>query len=107
MWPSGEQVVNEYFWQCFFFFPEGLFLLRLHFREWTKVARLETLVFQCVGCRRIAGDSYAWCGAYAELNAVSLQVEGPDVEVGTELLTSSEFDCEPFAVRRQRGRAGV
>jgi hypothetical protein len=54
----------------------------------------ETLVFQCDGCRRIVGDSYAWCGAYAELNAVSLQVEGPDVEVGTELLTSSASDCE-------------
>ena len=47
----------------------------------------ETLVFQCDGCRRIVGDSYAWCGAYAELSAVSLPVVGPDVEVGTELLT--------------------
>ena len=45
----------------------------------------ETLVFQCDGRRRIVGDSYAWCGAYAELSAVSLQVV--DVEVGTELLT--------------------
>ncbi|CAG8609871.1 6148_t:CDS:2 [Acaulospora morrowiae] len=48
------------------------------------------LVFQCLSCKIIVGDSFAWVAADRKLNSVTLYAKPHNIRVGTELLWSKE-----------------
>ncbi|CAG8441487.1 1449_t:CDS:2 [Diversispora eburnea] len=48
------------------------------------------LVFQCLKCKVIVGDSFAWVTADKDLNSISLYAKPHNIRVGTELLWSKE-----------------
>ncbi|CAG8811266.1 24074_t:CDS:2, partial [Racocetra persica] len=48
------------------------------------------LVFQCITCKVIVGDSFAFVAAERDLNSVALYAKPHNIRVGTELAWSKE-----------------
>ncbi|CAG8579615.1 20058_t:CDS:2, partial [Dentiscutata erythropus] len=48
------------------------------------------LVFQCIKCKVIVGDTFAFVAAERELNSVALYAKPHNVRVGTDLIWSKE-----------------
>ncbi|KAJ1659929.1 hypothetical protein IWQ61_001065 [Dispira simplex] len=47
------------------------------------------LVFQCTQCKTIIGDSFAWVGAFEELNGIALSSHSGSVVKGSEIRHAS------------------
>jgi hypothetical protein len=51
---------------------------------------LNPLVFQCLNCKSIIGDSFAWLNADQELNSITLTAKSKSVAVDDSLQFSSD-----------------